>query len=96
MGFRVWGLRLKVKGLAPKHTLNTIHHMRDVRSMTASYGLYMGLMILESFDSNHKPKMHKAFTYLGLARNEGMDSHSIPYITLYSSFHFRSHSFIPI
>ena len=30
-----------------------------------------------------------------LARSEGMDPYSSPYITHCSSFHFLSHSFIP-
>ena len=34
-------------------------------------------------------------TGLWLARNEGMDPYSGPYITHYSSFHFLFHSFIP-
>ena len=34
-------------------------------------------------------------SYPELARNEGMDPYSSPYMTLYSSFHFLFHSFIP-
>ena len=40
-------------------------------------------------------KMENEMETVGLARNEGMDPYSSPYLTHYTSFHFLFQSCIP-